>query len=253
MNTSVLVIGLGRFGTAAALELMRLGHEVLAVDVDEARVNEIAPDVTHAVQLDASDEAALRAVGAAEFDHAIVAISGNAEASIFATMALKNLGVANVVAKAGKRAPRRDPRASRGGPGGVRRARDGSAGRPHVRDPQRGRLPRRRARFGIAKVRPPASFVGRALGSYVWSRLDAHAGRAAPRRQGDRQPASRRPDRARRRADPDRPGRRARAAARRAGPTAAASASERTLSGSSRPMTANAMSSRTRRARCPSR
>jgi len=101
MKTSVLVIGLGRFGTAAARELMRLGHEVLAVDGNEAIVNEIAPDVTHAVQLDAADEGALRAIGAAEFDHAIVAISSGVEASIFATMALKKLGVRNVVAKAG--------------------------------------------------------------------------------------------------------------------------------------------------------
>jgi trk system potassium uptake protein TrkA len=100
MKHSVLVIGLGRFGTAAALELMALGHEVLAIDSSEARVNDIAPEITHAMQLDASDEDALRAVGAAEFQHAIVAISSNTEASIFATMALKNLGVANVIAKA---------------------------------------------------------------------------------------------------------------------------------------------------------
>ncbi|MCI0344042.1 MAG: TrkA family potassium uptake protein [Chloroflexi bacterium] len=101
MKHSVLVVGLGRFGSAAALELMALGHEVLAVDSEEARVNELAPNVTHAVQVDASDEGALRGIGAGDFEHAIVAISGSAEPSIFATMALKNLGVRNVVAKAG--------------------------------------------------------------------------------------------------------------------------------------------------------
>jgi len=101
MKTSVLVIGLGRFGSAAARELMALGHEVLAVDTSEAVVNEIAPDVTHAVQLDAADEGALKAIGAAEFEHAIVAISSRVEASVFAVMALKRLGVGNVVAKAG--------------------------------------------------------------------------------------------------------------------------------------------------------
>ena len=100
MKNSVLVIGLGRFGMAAARELMALGHEVLAVDSSEARVNEIASEVTHAIELDASDEEALRAVGAGDFEHAIVAISTNTEASIFATMALKNLGVKNVIAKA---------------------------------------------------------------------------------------------------------------------------------------------------------
>lgn len=101
MKQSVLVVGLGRFGTAAAMELMALGHEVLAVDRDEARVNDIAPDVTHAIQADASDADALRAIGAADFAHAIVAISGDPEPSIFATMALKNLGVGNVISKAG--------------------------------------------------------------------------------------------------------------------------------------------------------
>ena len=100
MKHSVLIIGLGRFGTAAALELMALGHEVLAIDSDERRVNDIAPDVTHAIQLDASDDEALKSVGARDFEHAIVAISSHTEASIFATMALKNLGVANVIAKA---------------------------------------------------------------------------------------------------------------------------------------------------------
>ena len=60
MKQSVLVIGLGRFGQSAARELMRLGHDVLAVDRDEQLVNDIAPDVTHAVQADASDVEALR-------------------------------------------------------------------------------------------------------------------------------------------------------------------------------------------------
>jgi trk system potassium uptake protein TrkA len=100
MKPSVLVIGLGRFGSAVALELMSLGHEVLAVDRDEATVNDIAPDVTHAAQLDASDEGALKSVGAGDFEFAIVAISSATEASIFATMALKNLGVGRIIAKA---------------------------------------------------------------------------------------------------------------------------------------------------------
>jgi trk system potassium uptake protein len=100
MKPSVLVVGLGRFGTAAALELMALGHEVLALDRDEATVNEIAPEVTHAAQLDATDEGALKSVGAGGFEFAIVAISSASDASIFATMALKNLGVSQVIAKA---------------------------------------------------------------------------------------------------------------------------------------------------------
>ena len=97
----VMVVGLGRFGSAVARELQALGHEVLGIDSDESNVNEIAPDVTHAVQLDASDEEALRAAGAADFEVAVVAMSSNAQASIFATMALKRLGVGHIVAKAG--------------------------------------------------------------------------------------------------------------------------------------------------------
>jgi trk system potassium uptake protein TrkA len=163
MKHSVLVIGLGRFGSAAALELMALGHEVLAIDRDEARVNDLAPDVTHAVQLDASDDEALKSVGAADFDHAIVAISGSTEASIFATMALKNLGVGNVLAKAANTLhgsilervgadrvvyPEREM--------GTRVSHTFSI--PHVIDyidvaPQ----------FGIVKIRPPQALVGRTL------------------------------------------------------------------------------------------
>jgi trk system potassium uptake protein len=97
----VLVVGLGRFGTALATELERLGHEVLAVDADETVVNAIAPEVTHALQLDAREEHALRAAGAAEFAYAVVALSGDAEASIFATTALKQLGIRHIIAKAG--------------------------------------------------------------------------------------------------------------------------------------------------------
>ncbi|MEX2184165.1 MAG: TrkA family potassium uptake protein [Chloroflexota bacterium] len=163
MKTSVLVIGLGRFGSAAARELEQLGNEVLAIDRSETAVNDIAPDVTHAVQLDASDEDALRSVGAGEFAYAIVAISGSTEASIFATMALKNLGVGHIIAKAATGLhgsilervgadrvvyPEREM--------GIRAAH--SIAIPSVVD-----YLDVAPRFGIVKVHPPASFVGRTL------------------------------------------------------------------------------------------
>lgn len=163
MKTSVLVIGLGRFGASAARELMALGHEVLAIDSSETIVNDIAPEVTHAVQLDAADEAALRAIGAAEFEHAIVAISSGVEASIFATMALKKLGVRNVVAKAGN--PLHGTILERVGASrvvyperemGQRVAHSFSVG--NVLD-----YLDVAPRFGIVKVRPPEGFVGRTL------------------------------------------------------------------------------------------
>jgi trk system potassium uptake protein TrkA len=160
----VMVIGLGRFGSAVARELERLGHQVLAIDRDEEQVNDIAPDVTHALQLDAADEDALRSAGAGEFQTAIVAISSDAEPSIFATMVLKRLGVRTVIAKAGSQLhgeilsrvgadrvvlPERET--------GLRLAHSFNV--PNVIDyldvaPN----------FGIEKIRPPASFVGKSLG-----------------------------------------------------------------------------------------
>jgi trk system potassium uptake protein TrkA len=163
MKHSVIVIGLGRFGSAAARELMILGHEVLAIDDSETKVNEIAPEVTHAVELDASDEQALRDVGAGEFEHAIVAISSNTEASIFATMALKNLGVRNVVAKAAT--PLHGRILERVGASRVvypEREMGQRVGHsfsiPHVLD-----YIDVAPRFGIMKVSPPSSFVGKTL------------------------------------------------------------------------------------------
>src|SRR6187549_282011 len=96
----VAVLGLGRFGSAAARELARIGHEVLAVDRDLAVVQEIADDVGHAVQADVTDEDALAELGLEQFDAVIVGISGSLEASILATVLLDRLGVRRIIAKA---------------------------------------------------------------------------------------------------------------------------------------------------------
>lgn len=101
MRANILVIGLGRFGTATARELSSLGYEVMAVDIDEGAVNDVAPDVTSAVQLDATDERALRSIGAGDFDFAIVSVSEAIDVSVFATVAVKRMGVGTVIAKAG--------------------------------------------------------------------------------------------------------------------------------------------------------
>lgn len=183
MGTSVLVVGLGRFGTAAALELMALGHEVLAVDRDAVQVDRIAPQVTHAMQLDASDEASLRSIGAADFAHAVVAMTEARETSIFATMALKSLGVGNVVAKAGSELhgaillrvgadrvvyPEREMGLRVAHIFKVRTALDYLDLGP---------------RFGIVKARPPEAFVGRTVGQLDLARLDLTA---VALRRGDR-------------------------------------------------------------------
>lgn len=97
---SYLVIGLGRFGTEVARKLYELGCEVLAVDTVSDNVQRISNDVTHAAVADARDKGVLRALGAANFDCAIVAIGGNLADSVLATMNAKELGIPKVVCKA---------------------------------------------------------------------------------------------------------------------------------------------------------
>lgn len=96
----VAVVGLGRFGSSVARALARSGCEVLALDTDPERVRALADEVTEAVQTDALDEEALKALGLRNFDVAIVAIGQEVKASILATVLLKQLGVPRVVAKA---------------------------------------------------------------------------------------------------------------------------------------------------------
>lgn len=164
MRHQVLVIGLGRFGTAVALELTALGHEVLALDRDDDVVNELAPRVTHAVQLDATDEDALRSVGAADFRYAVVAISSAAEASIFATMALHDLGVGTIIAKASGRLHGEILRRV-GASRVVYPEREAGARVAHLfAVPQVIDYLDVGPRYGIQKLMPPTSWVGRSLG-----------------------------------------------------------------------------------------
>lgn len=95
-----LVLGLGRFGASVAARLTRMGHEVLAVDSDEARVADISAQVTQAVQADATDEHALSEMDAGSFDAAIVGIGTNTRDSILVTVLCKEAGVPLVIAKA---------------------------------------------------------------------------------------------------------------------------------------------------------
>ena len=97
---SYIVVGLGRFGSQLARELCRLGCEVLAMDVDNELVSQIAGDVTHAVVGDGQDKEVLRALGAGDFDCGIVAIGDDLAASVLATMNLKELGVPYIIGKA---------------------------------------------------------------------------------------------------------------------------------------------------------
>lgn len=99
MKKQVAVIGLGRLGVALATTLHGLGHDVLALDVDEKNVQNIASKITHAVQADATSEATLRELGIGNFDIAIVTTS-EIESSVLTTVLLKKLGVGYVIARA---------------------------------------------------------------------------------------------------------------------------------------------------------
>ena len=97
---SVVVIGLGRFGTAVAQSLVNLGQEVLAIDEDLALVERWADELTHVVQADTTDDQALRQLGVADFDRAVVAIGTDIEASVLTVLALAEAGVPDIWAKA---------------------------------------------------------------------------------------------------------------------------------------------------------
>ena len=97
---SYVVIGLGRFGQTLARQLCMLGADVLAMDVHNDLVQQVAEDVTHAVVGDAQDKEVLRALGVRDFDCAIVAIGSDLAASVLSVMNLKELGVPYIICKA---------------------------------------------------------------------------------------------------------------------------------------------------------
>jgi trk system potassium uptake protein TrkA len=99
-ENGVLVVGLGRFGTSLAETLMDLGHDVLGVDADPGNVQRTADLLTHVVEADATDEEAMRQLGAGDFGRAVIGIGTDLEASILATSVLAGLEVPDIWAKA---------------------------------------------------------------------------------------------------------------------------------------------------------
>jgi trk system potassium uptake protein TrkA len=96
----VVVIGLGRFGGSVAGSLVRLGHEVLAIDEHAELVQRWSAELTHVVQADSTDVAALRQLGVADYARAVVGIGTDIEASVLTVLALEELGVGEIWAKA---------------------------------------------------------------------------------------------------------------------------------------------------------
>lgn len=97
---SILLIGLGRFGRHIAEQLNQMGHEVMAIDENEERVNEILPIVTNAQIGDSTNPAFLRSLGIGNFDVCIVTIGGDFQNSLETASLLKELGAKFVVARA---------------------------------------------------------------------------------------------------------------------------------------------------------
>lgn len=96
----VLVVGLGRFGSAVGCALERMGHEVLGIDLDPELVHEHRDVLTQVVEGDATEIETLSRLGCEDFESAVVAIGDNIEASVLVVLGLADLGVANIWAKA---------------------------------------------------------------------------------------------------------------------------------------------------------
>ena len=100
MKKQVVVAGLGRYGSSIAKELYQMGHDVLAIDLDEKNVQDMLGHVTYAVKADATNEAVLKELGVTNFDVAVVAIGSDVQASILVTVILKDLGIPYIITRA---------------------------------------------------------------------------------------------------------------------------------------------------------
>lgn len=96
----VVVIGLGRFGSSVCKELYQLGHEVMALDMDPEKVEDVAEFASQATVADATDKSQLKALGVRNFDQAIIAIGDDLQASVLCTLMLKEIGLEKVWVKA---------------------------------------------------------------------------------------------------------------------------------------------------------
>lgn len=97
---NILLIGLGRFGKHIAMQLNEMGHEIMAVDINEERVNKILPFVTNAQIGDSTDASFLESLGIGNFDICFVTIGGSFQNSLETTSLLKELGANLVISRA---------------------------------------------------------------------------------------------------------------------------------------------------------
>ncbi|GAA4579428.1 TrkA family potassium uptake protein [Micromonospora coerulea] len=99
-DSGIVVIGLGRFGCHLAGSLLQLDHQVLAVDRNPERVQRWSEQLDRVVQADSTEEGALRQLGVADFKRVVVAIGGSVEASVLTVLALTELGIPQIWARA---------------------------------------------------------------------------------------------------------------------------------------------------------
>lgn len=99
MKKQFAIIGMGRFGISIGSELEALGHQVLAIEKSEAKVDALSSQFTHCVQADCTDENSIRALGLRNFDVVVVSV-GDIQDSVMITLYLKEMGVPYVFAKA---------------------------------------------------------------------------------------------------------------------------------------------------------
>jgi trk/ktr system potassium uptake protein len=100
LKGTVVVIGLGRFGSSLALELISRGSEVLGIDSDQKIVQQYADDLTYSAVADSTDAEAMRQLGVDKFERAVVGIGSDIEASILTTAVLVDFQIPNIWAKA---------------------------------------------------------------------------------------------------------------------------------------------------------
>ena len=100
MKKQVAVIGIGRFGSNVAKSLYNLGHDVLAMDIDESRVQNIMGQVTHPVTGNGTNEAVLKELGISDYDAAVVAVGTDLVTSVMSCVLLKSIEVPYIVARA---------------------------------------------------------------------------------------------------------------------------------------------------------
>lgn len=99
---SILLIGLGRFGFTMAMKLHELGHEVMAIDTSEERINSVLPYATSAQIGDCTNEQYMASLGVRNFDICVVAIGDNFQNSLETTALLKDLGAKFVLSRASR-------------------------------------------------------------------------------------------------------------------------------------------------------